>query len=74
MSTTFIFLNMMIGIVLDVMQKENLQMELESGQGEAAELHGLRDDVRRLGEQLSRVEATMQARQGQETVDRRGEA
>lgn len=74
MSTTFIFLNMMIGIVLDVMQKENLQMELESGQGEAAELHGLRDDVRRLGEQLSQMEASMQAPQGQETVDRRGEA
>lgn len=70
----FIFLNMMIGIVLDVMQKENLQMELESGEGEAAELHGLRDDVRRLGEQLSRMEASLQARQGQEIVDRKGEA
>lgn len=70
----FIFLNMMIGIVLDVMQKENLQMELESGQGEAAGLHGLCDDVRRLGEQLSRMEASLEARQGQETVDRRGEA
>ena len=70
----FIFLNMMIGIVLDVMQKENLQMELESGQGEAAGLHGLCDDVRRLGEQLSRMETSLEARQGQETVDRRGEA
>jgi voltage-gated sodium channel len=72
--TAFIFLNMMIGIVLDVMQKENLQMELESGKGEAAELHGLRDDVRRLGEQLSRVEASLQVQQGKERVDRRGEA
>lgn len=56
----FIFLNMMIGIVLDVMQKESLQIELESGEGEAAELHGLRDDVRQLREQLSRMEALLE--------------
>jgi voltage-gated sodium channel len=56
----FIFLNMMIGIVLDVMQKESLQIELESGEGEAAELHGLRDDVRELRGQLDRMEAAMQ--------------
>lgn len=58
----FIFLNMMIGIVLDVMQKESLAIELETGEGEAAELHGLRDDVRELRAQLSRMEALLERR------------
>nr|WP_221202589.1 ion transporter [Halomonas campaniensis] len=58
----FIFLNMMIGIVLDVMQKESLAIELESGEGEAAELHGLRDDVRELRDQLSRMERMLERR------------
>ncbi len=58
----FIFLNMMIGIVLDVMQKESLAIELETGEGEAAELHGLRDDVRELRDQLSRMEAMLERR------------
>jgi voltage-gated sodium channel len=60
----FIFLNMMIGIVLDVMQKESLAIELETGEGEAAELHGLRDDVRELRDQLSRMEALLERRRG----------
>ena len=60
----FIFLNMMIGIVLDVMQKESIQIELESGKGEAAELHGLRNDVRELRDQLSRMEALLERREG----------
>ncbi|MDI5890826.1 ion transporter [Halomonas rhizosphaerae] len=60
--TAFIFLNMMIGIVLDVMQKESVQMEIESGKGEAAELHGLRSDVRELRDQLSRMEALLERR------------
>ncbi|WP_355660270.1 ion transporter [Halomonas salifodinae] len=60
----FIFLNMMIGIVLDVMQKESLAIELENGEGEAAELHGLRDDVRELKAQLSRMEEALNRRGG----------
>ncbi len=59
----FIFLNMMIGIVLDVMQKESIQIELESGKGEAAELHGLRNDVRDLRDQLSRMETLLERRE-----------
>ncbi|WP_104202125.1 ion transporter [Billgrantia saliphila] len=58
----FIFLNMMIGIVLDVMQKESIQVQLESGEGEAAELHGLRQDVRLLRDQLTRMEALLERR------------
>ncbi|XUO84607.1 ion transporter [Halomonas sp. KM007] len=57
----FIFLNMMIGIVLDVMQKESAQIDLESGEGEAAEIQGLRDDVRALRSQLDRMESALQA-------------
>ncbi|SDK29604.1 ion transporter [Billgrantia gudaonensis] len=68
--TAFIFLNMMIGIVLDVMQKENLAIELESGEGEAAELHGLRDDVRSLRGQLDRIEASLASREGPSGVDK----
>ena len=71
--TAFIFLNMMIGIVLDVMQKESVQMEIESGKGEAAELHGLRQDVRSLRDQLDRMEAALGPRQEGSGVDRRGE-
>lgn len=59
----FIFLNMMIGIVLDVMQKESALIALESGEGETAELQGVRDDVRALREQLSRMEAMLERRQ-----------
>ncbi|KAA0012580.1 ion transporter [Billgrantia pellis] len=58
----FIFLNMMIGIVLDVMQKESIQAQLDSGEGEAAELHGLRQDVRQLRDQLTRMEALLERR------------
>ncbi|TLF47309.1 ion transporter [Halomonas urmiana] len=71
--TAFIFLNMMIGIVLDVMQKESVQMEIESGEGEAAELHGLRHDVRALRDQLDRMEAALGPRREGSGVDRRGE-
>ena len=55
----FIFLNMMIGIVLDVMQKESALIDLESGEGEAAEMQGLRSDVRELRNQLDRMEAAL---------------
>ncbi|MGM0983634.1 MAG: ion transporter [Pseudomonadota bacterium] len=71
--TAFIFLNMMIGIVLDVMQKESIQMEIESGEGEAAELHGLRHDVRQLRDQLDRMEAALVAGRGDVKVDRSDE-
>ena len=71
--TAFIFLNMMIGIVLDVMQKESVQMEIESGEGEAAELHGLRRDVRGLRDQLDRMEAALGTRREESGVDRHGE-
>lgn len=58
----FVFLNMMIGIVLDVMQKESALIDLESGEGEVAELQGLRSDVRDLRAQLDRMESVLTQR------------
>ncbi|CAM4192988.1 ion transporter [Vreelandella rituensis] len=69
----FIFLNMMIGIVLDVMQKESAQIELESGEGEVAEMHGLRDDVRALQAQLDRMEAAWKTPAAQDSGQDRGQ-
>jgi len=54
--TAFIFLNMMIGIVLDVMQKESAAEQLESGEGEAAEIHWMREHMASMSEQLNRIE------------------
>ncbi|MBS9404312.1 ion transporter [Halomonas sp. TRM85114] len=71
--TAFVFLNMMIGIVLDVMQKENLLMELESGEGEAAEMQGLRQDVRELQSQLTRMEAMLEGHDRQRNLSAQGE-
>jgi len=55
----FIFLNMMIGIVLDVMQKESAQHQMETGEGEAADLHWLREEVTSQKSQLDRIEAKL---------------
>ncbi len=63
--TAFIFLNMMIGIVLDVMQKESMAIELESGEGEAAEIQGLRGDVRELHKQVARLETLLIQQHGE---------
>jgi voltage-gated sodium channel len=55
----FIFLNMMIGIVLDVMQKESAQYEIETGEGEAAEIHWMRENMEILRAQMDRIESKM---------------
>lgn len=55
----FIFLNMMIGIVLDVMQKESAAMDLENGEGEAAELARLQQSVSELSIHLTRIEGKL---------------
>ncbi|MFG6139180.1 ion transporter [Halomonas sp. B23F22_10] len=68
--TAFIFLNMMIGIVLDVMQKESAEMALENGEGETAELQALRADVHQMRDQLTRMEGLLQAGEARE-LDKR---
>ncbi|CAM3445396.1 ion transporter [Halomonas sp. FME1] len=60
----FIFLNMMIGIVLDVMQKESALLDLENDDGDAAQMKGLRSDVRDLRAQLDRMESALAQRDG----------
>lgn len=55
----FIFLNMMIGIVLDVMQKESAQYEIDTGKGEAAEIHWMHENMKTLREQMDRIEAKL---------------
>lgn len=57
--TAFIFLNMMIGIVLDVMQKESALLDLDNEEGDAAQMQGLRRDVRDLRAQLDRMESAL---------------
>lgn len=54
--TAFVFLNMMIGIVLEVMQKESAAIELESGEGEAADVKWIRAHIGSLQAQLDRIE------------------
>lgn len=55
----FVFLNMMIGIVLDVMQKESALYEIETGEGEAAEIHWMRENIQTLRDQMDRIEAKL---------------
>ncbi|HKM16007.1 MAG TPA: ion transporter [Marinospirillum sp.] len=56
---SFVFLNMMIGIVLDVMQKESALYEIETGEGGAAEIHWMRENMQTLREQMDRIEAKL---------------
>ncbi len=56
---SFVFLNMMIGIVLDVMQKESALYEIETGEGGAAEIHWMRENMETLREQMDRIEAKL---------------
>ena len=52
----FIFLNMMIGIVLEVMHQESAQAQIESGEGEAADLAAMRQEMQQVTAQLGRIE------------------
>ncbi len=64
--TAFVFLNMMIGIVLDVMQKESAAEQLESGQGEAAEVHWMREQMVLMAGQLDRIERQLEQQRGRQ--------
>ena len=57
--TAFIFLNMMIGIVLEVMQKERAELSLERGEGEAADIQCLRKSVAALEQQIGDIYAAV---------------
>ncbi len=52
----FVFLNMMIGIVLEVLQREHEQFDRESGEGEAGEVHWIREHTESMEHRLERME------------------
>ena len=55
----FVFLNMMIGIVLETLQKEHEKLDRESGAGEAGEVHWIREHTEAMEERLERIEALL---------------
>ena len=55
----FVFLNMMIGIVLQTLQREFERNSLESGEGEAAEVHWIREHTQAIELRLARIEQAL---------------
>lgn len=58
--TAFVFLNMMIGVVLDVMQQEHEKYNREEGQGEAGEVHWIKEHTEEMEQRLVRMEAMLE--------------
>ena len=58
--TAFVFLNMMIGVVLDVMQQEHEKYNREEGQGEAGEVHWIKEHTAEMEQRLERMEGMLQ--------------
>ncbi len=58
--TAFVFLNMMIGVVIDVMTKENEKMSIELGEGEASEVHWIKEHTEEMEKRLERMETLLQ--------------
>jgi voltage-gated sodium channel len=56
----FVFLNMMIGIVLETLQREHEQFSRDSGEGEAGEVHAIEARTREIEQRLIRMEAMLQ--------------
>lgn len=52
----FVFLNMMIGVVLDVMSKEHEKFSLEQGEGEASEVHWIKQHTAEMELRMERME------------------
>jgi len=52
----FVFLNMMIGIVLETLQREHEQFSRETGEGEAGEVHWIREHTELIDQRLERLE------------------
>jgi voltage-gated sodium channel len=55
----FVFLNMMIGIVLETLQREHESHSLQSGEGEAAEVHSIEARTADMAERLARMETLL---------------
>ena len=52
----FVFLNMMIGIVLETLQREHEQFSVETGEGEAGEVHSIEKRTADMAERMQRLE------------------
>ncbi len=57
--TAFVFLNMMIGVVIDVMQKEHEKFDREHGEGEAGEVHWIREHTEIMEQRMERMEGLL---------------
>ena len=57
--TAFVFLNMMIGVVLDVMQKEHEKYDLEHDEGEAGEVRWIKEHTQEMEQRLERIEGLL---------------
>jgi len=57
--TAFVFLNMMIGVILDVMQQEHEQYYRETGEGEAGEVHWIKEKMGDVDARLDRIEVLL---------------
>ncbi|MEN8167740.1 MAG: ion transporter [Pseudomonadota bacterium] len=56
----FVFLNMMIGIVLETLQQEHEQFSRESGEGEAGEVHRIEQRTREMEQRLMHMEQLLE--------------
>ena len=52
----FVFLNMMIGIVLETLQREHEKFSVDTGEGEAGEVHRIELRTQEMADQLARLE------------------
>ncbi|OUR73057.1 cation transporter [Methylophaga sp. 41_12_T18] len=57
--TAFVFLNMMIGVILDVMQQEHEEYYRETGQGEAGEVHWMKEKMIAMDAKFDRIEVLL---------------
>jgi hypothetical protein len=60
----FVFLNMMIGIVVETLQSEHERMALAEGTGEVGEVHWIRQHTEVMEQRLERIEALLRAQAG----------
>ncbi|MET0067482.1 MAG: ion transporter [Candidatus Thiodiazotropha sp.] len=56
----FVFLNMMIGIVLETLQQEHEEFSRESGEGEAGEVHRIDLRTEAMEQRLTRIESMLE--------------
>ncbi|MCU7906706.1 MAG: ion transporter [Candidatus Thiodiazotropha sp. (ex Epidulcina cf. delphinae)] len=56
----FVFLNMMIGIVLETLQREHEQFSRDSGEGEAGEVHRIDTRTAEMEQRLARMERMLE--------------